>query len=108
LIAYGSHDLFSKKGGHLNYLKAGLALLRMPRFNPLDMITHNRSVIGFNVSFLFDEKEQIAECVEGPRKKIEEGKIRPIPVTTIPFEKVADAHRLIESGQSVGKIVLTV
>lgn len=108
LIAYGSHDLFSKKGGHLNYLKAGLALLRMPRFNPLEMITHNRGVIGFNVSFLFDEKERIVDCIEGTRKKIEEGKIQPIPVTPIPFEDVAEAHRLIESGQSVGKIVLTV
>lgn len=108
LVAYGSHSLLSKKGGHLNYLKAGLGLLRTPRFNPLEMIGSNRGVIGFNLSFLFDEKDRILECIEGVRKKIAEGKIRPIPVTPIPFEKVADAHRLIESGQSVGKIVLTI
>jgi NADPH:quinone reductase-like Zn-dependent oxidoreductase len=108
LVVYGSHDLLSKKGGHINYLKAGLGLLRTPRFNPLEMISSNRGVVGFNVSFLFDEKDRISGCIEGTRKKIEEGKIRPIPITKIPFEKVADAHKLIESGQSVGKIVLTV
>ncbi len=108
LVVYGSHDLLSQKGGHLNYLKAGLGLLKTPRFSPLEMISTNRGVVGFNVSFLFEEKERILGCIEGTQKKIEEGKIRPIPVTKIPFEKVAEAHRLIESGQSVGKIVLTV
>lgn len=108
LIAYGSHDLLSKKGGRIHYLKAGLGLLRTPRFDPLDMITTNRGVVGFNVSFLFDEKERIAECIEGLRRKLELGKIRPIPITQFPMKKVADAHRLIESGKSVGKIVLTV
>ncbi|MFL5813907.1 MAG: zinc-binding dehydrogenase [Bdellovibrionia bacterium] len=108
LIVYGSHDLLSKKGGHLNYIKAGLGLMRTPRFNPLDLITTNRGVIGFNVSFLFDEKEMIEQCIDGMQRRINEGLIRPIPVTQIPFESVADAHRLIESGQSVGKIVLTV
>lgn len=108
LIVYGSHDLLSKKGGHLNYVKAGLGLLRTPRFNPLELVTLNRGVVGFNVSFLFDEKEMIQQCIEGMQKKLDAGLIRPIPVTAIPFEKVADAHRLIESGRSVGKIVLTV
>jgi NADPH:quinone reductase-like Zn-dependent oxidoreductase len=108
LIAYGSHDLLSKKGGRLNYLKAGLGLLRTPRFAPLDMMMSNKGVIGFNVSFLFDEVSLIQECVRETQRMIEEGMIRPIPVTTFPFEKVADAHRLIESGKSVGKIVLLV
>ncbi len=108
LVVYGSHDLLSKNGGRLNYLKAGLGLLRTPKFAPLEMITANKGVIGFNVSFLFDEAERIQECVAGVQSLIDAGKVRPIPVTQIPFEKVAEAHALIESGQSVGKIVLTV
>lgn len=108
LIVYGSHDLLSKKGGRLNLLKAGMGLLKTPRYAPLEMINSNRGVIGFNVSFLFDEKSMIKECVLGTQKMIEEGKIKPIPITPIPFENVAQAHQLIESGQSVGKIVLTV
>ena len=39
---------------------------------------------------------------------IEAGKIRPEIYKTFPLEKAADAHRLMESSQHIGKIVLTV
>ncbi|MBI3289245.1 MAG: zinc-binding dehydrogenase [Elusimicrobia bacterium] len=29
------------------------------------------------------------------------------PLTTFPLERVADAHRALESGDTVGKVVLT-
>jgi len=35
-----------------------------------------------------------------------EGKLHPPKITTFPFEKVSDAHRSIESGSTVGKLVL--
>lgn len=106
LIVYGSHDLLSKKGGRLNYFKAMVGMWRTPRFSPLSLISRNRSVLGFNLSFLFGRKDLMEECIERLGEMIDGGKIRPIPVTPIDFEKVADAHRFIESGQSVGKIVL--
>jgi NADPH:quinone reductase-like Zn-dependent oxidoreductase len=37
---------------------------------------------------------------------VEEGKIKPAPVQRFPFEKVADAHRALESGTTVGKLIL--
>jgi NADPH2:quinone reductase len=39
---------------------------------------------------------------------VEAGKIRPEIYKTFPLEKAADAHRLMESSQHIGKIVLTV
>ncbi len=39
---------------------------------------------------------------------IESGKIRPVIHKTFPLEAAADAHRLMESSQHIGKIVLTV
>jgi NADPH:quinone reductase-like Zn-dependent oxidoreductase len=108
LITYGSHSLFSKAGGKLSYLKAGLGLLKTPKFAPLDMISRNKSVVGFNLSFLFDQADLITDCLEGLGRYLETGDIKPIPVTQFDLEKVADAHRLIESGKSVGKIILKV
>lgn len=108
LLVYGTHALFSKKGGKLNYLKAAIGLLKTPRFPPLDMISRNTGVIGFNLSFLFDQAELISDCVAGLSKYLDTGQIKPIPITTFEFEQVADAHRLLESGESVGKIVLLV
>ena len=34
------------------------------------------------------------------------GDLKPPPVTTFPLDRAADAHRAIESGQTVGKLVL--
>lgn len=107
LVVYGAHSLLSKEGGRLNYIKAGIGLLKTPKFAPLDMISTNKGVIGFNLSFLFEQVDMITDCLEGLTQMIESGQVKPIPITKFSFEKVADAHRLIESGNSVGKIILT-
>ena len=39
---------------------------------------------------------------------IEAGKVRPIIYKTFPFDKVEDAHRLMETSQHIGKIVLEI
>jgi NADPH2:quinone reductase len=38
---------------------------------------------------------------------IESGKIKPEIYKTFPLEQAADAHRLMESSQHIGKLVLT-
>jgi NADPH:quinone reductase-like Zn-dependent oxidoreductase len=37
---------------------------------------------------------------------VEEGKIRPPALQRFSFEKVAEAHRALESGTTVGKLIL--
>ena len=39
---------------------------------------------------------------------LERGAVRPVIFATFPFERAAEAHALLESGQHIGKIVLTV
>jgi NADPH:quinone reductase-like Zn-dependent oxidoreductase len=39
-------------------------------------------------------------------KWVEEGKIKAPAVQPFPLEKVADAHRALESGATVGKLIL--
>jgi NADPH:quinone reductase-like Zn-dependent oxidoreductase len=108
LIAYGSHSILPQSGsGRMNYLKAGLGLLKMPRFNPMTLITDNKSVIGFNLSFLFDRDDLVGEGMKALMELVQEGKIHPPKVTLFELEKVGEAHHLIESGKSTGKIVLT-
>ena len=91
----------------MNYLKAAVGLIRTPRFNPMDLITENKSVCGFNISFLFDRIDLIKEISEFLDLQIEAKKISPVATTYFSFDQVAEAHRLIESGKSQGKIVLT-
>jgi NADPH:quinone reductase-like Zn-dependent oxidoreductase len=90
----------------MNYIKAAIGVIRMPRFEPMRLITDNKSIIGFNLSFLFDREDLLTEGMEDLLQMVERGKINAPKITSHPAEEVALAHRLIESGQSTGKIVL--
>lgn len=108
LMAYGAHSMFPKKGGKVNFLKLIYDYFRTPRFNTLNMTSANKSIITFNLSFLFDRVDLLSEAMTDLFKWYEEGKIKAPKVSTYPLDKVADAHRDLESGSTVGKLVLTV
>jgi putative PIG3 family NAD(P)H quinone oxidoreductase len=56
-----------------------------------------------------EEKGAIADAVEkAVWPLVEAGKIRPVVHATLPLRQAAEAHRLMESGSHIGKIVLTV
>jgi NADPH:quinone reductase-like Zn-dependent oxidoreductase len=104
LVIYGFHSMIPRTGGRP---KLAYDFLRTPRFNPLDLTNDNKSVLAFNLSDLFDRVDLIEQ---GMRELLEwhgQGKIRLPKVTPYAFENVADAHRAIESGQTVGKLILT-
>jgi NADPH:quinone reductase-like Zn-dependent oxidoreductase len=108
LVIYGSHSLLPKSGGRINYIKAGWGLLKTKKIAPLTLITDNKSVIGFNVSFLFEEKEMMRENIAGLSRLLAQGAIKAAPAKVFDFEKAGEAHQAIESGQSVGKLVLKI
>ena len=109
LIVYGAHSMLPQsKSGRMNYLKAGWGLLKMPRFNPMNLVTENKSLIGFNLSFLFERDDLVIEGMNELLRLIEENKISAPRVTSFSMKDVARAHELIESGQSTGKIVISV
>ncbi|NDG85430.1 MAG: zinc-binding dehydrogenase, partial [Proteobacteria bacterium] len=107
LIAYGSHTMLPQSAsGRMNYLKAAWGLLKMPKFDPLRLLTDNKSIIGFNLSFLFDRDDLVKEGMDVLLDLVHEKKIHAPKITQFPVERTGEAHRLIESGQSTGKIVL--
>lgn len=106
LVVYGFHSMLPRKGGRPNRLRLLWDYMRTPRFNPFSLTTRNRSVLGFNLSFLFDRSGLLHEAMDQLLRWVEDDKIRPLDVHTYPFEQVAQAHRDLESGQTVGKLVL--
>jgi len=106
LVAYGFHSMLSTYGGVANYLKLIWQYLRVPRWSPLNMTQENKSLIAFNLSFLFHRKDLLQGAMQDLLKWVEEGKIKTPTVQPFPFEKVADAHRALESGTTVGKLIL--
>ncbi len=106
LVVYGFHSMMPKVGGKPDYVKLALDYLRTPRFSPLALTSDNRSVLGFNLSYLFERREVLEEGMGHILGLIAERRIVPLPVTTFRLDDVADAHRAIESGTTVGKLVL--
>jgi len=108
LIVYGAHSMFPKEGGKVNWPKLLVDYFRTPRFNPLDMTSDNKSVVGFNLSFLFGRKDLLKEAFDELLKWYGEGLIRIPKIKTYPLEDVGLAHKELESGKTVGKLVLTI
>lgn len=106
LVVYGFAAMMPKSGGRPSYLKLASDYLRTPRFDPLDMTQKSRSVLAFNLSYLFDRMDVLAEGMTLLDACLRDGSFVPPPVETYPLREVARAHRDIESGKTVGKLVL--
>jgi NADPH:quinone reductase-like Zn-dependent oxidoreductase len=98
--------MLPKRGGRINYLKAALGMLTMPRFNPLSMTSENKGVVAFNLSFLFDRADLLNAAVEELVGWLKAGLIQVPMVRCFRLADVAQAHRALESGETTGKLVL--
>ncbi|WP_437685376.1 synaptic vesicle VAT-1 family membrane protein [Sorangium sp. So ce176] len=107
LVVYGFHTMLPRQGGRPSYPKLALDFVRMPRFNPLDLCNDNKSVLAFNLSYLFHKTEMLREAMDRLVGWLEEGRLAPPPVATFPLERAGEAHQALESGSTVGKLVLT-
>ena len=107
LIVYGFHTMMPRQGGRPNWIKLAVDWLRTPRFNPIDMTNANKSVLAFNLSYLFHRHEILQEAMARLSGWIDEGRFVAPPVTAFAVEEVAAAHRAIEGAGTVGKLVLT-
>lgn len=107
LMIYGFAGMLPRGRDRRSWPKLLYSWLLTPRFDPLHMTNTNRSVLAFNLSYLFAETELLAEAMERLTSWLDEGTIRPPPVKTYRFEDMARAHKAIESGDTVGKLVLT-
>ena len=106
LIIYGFHSMLPRTGGRPNWLKLAYGYLRTPRFNPMDMTGDNKSVLAFNLSYLFERNDLLRKMMEELLGWWGEGRIKAPAIQTFPLAEVAAAHAALESGQTVGKLVL--
>jgi len=70
------------------------------------MHVKNRNLITFNLSFLFERKDLLQIAMDSLYSWLKEGKICLPAITTYPFEEATRAHKDLQSGMTVGKLVL--
>ena len=107
LVIYGFHSMLPRTGGRPNWLRLAWDYLRTPRFDPLRLTGDNKSVMAFNLSYLFERRELLGSAMRELLARVAEGHIRPPEVRCYPLADVAAAHRDLESGRTTGKLVLT-
>ena len=112
LITYGFHSTLPKKGGTLSLCQwvrmAYDYYFVQKTFDAMDMVPQNKSVMGFNLSFLFARTDLYVEVMSRVLTYVENGDIQlnEKDITVYPLEDVAKAHAAIESGMTTGKLIL--
>ncbi|GBD88948.1 quinone oxidoreductase 1 [bacterium BMS3Abin03] len=104
IMIYGGAQ-FMSHSSRPNYLKLLYQYLTRPKIDPLSLSDTNRSVMGFNLIYLWDKPEEMERMLTnilGLNLKT------PYVGSTFPFEKLTDGLKLFQSGKTIGKVVVTI
>ncbi|WP_237067428.1 zinc-binding dehydrogenase [Microbulbifer guangxiensis] len=101
LVVFGAAEF--TPGNRPNWLKAAWLYLNRPRYDVMDMISSNRSVLAFNLLWLWQEQSLFEALLDGCA-----GMGLPAPHVghEFDFEQAHEAIACLRSGGSVGKVVL--
>jgi NADPH:quinone reductase-like Zn-dependent oxidoreductase len=104
LIAYGSAQ-FTPSSHRPNYVSLLLKYLFRPRVDPLTMIKSNKSVMAFNLIWIYEHKDLMQEMLT----EIDNLDLPP-PVVGHRFEfhQMGTALAEFQAGKTIGKIVVNV
>ena len=75
---------------------------------PFDIFARDLTIRGLAFPSLMHDDAQLAALKRFVGEGLADGTLRPTIARTFAFEQIADAHRFIEAGEQVGKIVVTV
>lgn len=94
------HSVFSK-------LRAAWAALQFGVFHPLSLLQQSQAMIGLNVLRVADRHPaKLSRAFSELQHLVKTGEVHAHVGATFPIREVGAAHELLESRQSVGKIVL--
>jgi len=105
LVAFGASSVVV--GEKRNLLKAAPQALRMLRgFNLIEQMSASKAVIGLNMLTLWDDRGTLDEWIDPLREMLDDGSLQPVVSDEVPFDRAADAHRIMTERRNVGKVVL--
>jgi NADPH:quinone reductase-like Zn-dependent oxidoreductase len=106
LVVYGAHTMLTRGSGRRNWLALAFNYLRTPRFDPLEMTNANKSVLAFNLSYLFGERPILDRALADVLGWLTSGELQLPRVTCYPLAEAARAHADLQSGATTGKLLL--
>ncbi len=104
MVAYGLSQ-FASPGAHLDYVDLAIKFLTMPRYQTLTLIESNKSILGFNLIWLYERTDLLRSMLaEIQALQLE----KPCVGAVFPFERLKDAIREFQGGKTTGKVVISV
>jgi alcohol dehydrogenase len=103
-IVFGAADLMPSRA-RPSYPRLALRYLRRPRLDPLRMMAENKSVMAFNLIWLWDQADRLSRAYDRLTRVLPRP---PIVGRRFGFADAPAALRYLQSGDSVGKVVLEV
>jgi NADPH:quinone reductase-like Zn-dependent oxidoreductase len=105
LVAYGASSL--QTGERRNLPRMLPQAVRMFRgFDLIAQMSDSKAVIGLNMLRLWEDRRSLAPWLDPLQPLIDDGTVEPVVAAAVPFDRAADAHRLIAERRNVGKVVL--
>lgn len=102
LVIFGS-ACYTPGKNRPKYLKSMYEFLTRPLFDPLSMISENKSVMAFNLIWLWDQLDLMNELIT----EMAAFQVKPHVGKEFHFEEAHKAIDWLRSGKSIGKVVLT-
>ena len=103
-ILFGFAAVTGKRG--VDMLKAVKEFASTPFVYPPNIVSKNIGLFGFNLYFLFDKVEYFKNAFRQLMKWYDEKVIRPVIGARFTFDHIVEAHVLLQSRKSYGKIVV--
>jgi synaptic vesicle membrane protein VAT-1 len=71
------------------------------------MLNENKGVFGLNLNHWWKAENDTSHLLEPIGQRLTTGSFHPIVAATFSFARAAEAHRYLQEGRNVGKVVLT-
>jgi len=102
LVVFGAAD-FMPRGRTGADPRLLVKYLRRLRIDPLSLMTVNRSVMGFNLIWLWDQADRLPGALAALERACPDP---PLVGRRFPFDEAPAAMQFLKSGESMGKVVL--
>jgi alcohol dehydrogenase len=104
MVVYGNAS-FSSPGSSPNYPRLIWKYLQRPKVDPLRLPTSNKSLMGFNLIYLYEQTDMMHHLLQ----RLQALELKPQHIGHVfNFEAMHDAIRLFQKGKTVGKVVVKV
>jgi NADPH:quinone reductase-like Zn-dependent oxidoreductase len=104
MVVYGNAS-FASHGSRPNYPRLFWQFLKRPKIDPLKLPTLNKSLMGFNLIYLYEQVDMMHQLL----RNLIALQLSPQHIGHVfEFEEMPAAIRLFQQGKTVGKVVVRV